>query len=327
MSALKQMLPGQIFAASFHVELRALQAFQNQLHERSLELAIECLYGCRGKIVCTGSGKCGFIAQKIAATLVSTGTPALFLHPPGSLLAGLSAVHEEDVALILSYSGETQAICELLPHLKQRDIPVVALTGRPDSTLGRCATHCIITDVEREAEPLAMRSTASTTLMLAVGDALAPVLRHRRIATSQQETTYRAGASLGQKLLCRVEDLSHTGKDLPTIGETVLVRDAIYEMTSKRLGTVFVRDESGRLAGILTDGDLRRLFQRESQPLDLPLGVVMTRNPHSIVSDALAVDALRQMEDSMITILAVLDRSGALVGAIHIHDILRAGIS
>lgn len=313
------------FRRAMEIEHRAVLAVLERSDE-GISDAVDCLYGCRGKIVAVGMGKCGFIAQKIAATLLSTGSAAVFLHPAEALHGDLALVTPQDVALILSNSGETEEITALLPHLKRFPVRIVALTGYPESTLGRHSDAVINTRVDQEADPLDIAPTASTTVMLAVGDALASVLMKRRGFTKDDYAVYHPGGSIGQKLLCRVEALMHTGKDLPVVTEEVALQDAIFEMTSKRLGCAFVVNETGEITGILTDGDLRRILQREKQPLSLPVRSWMTRRPKVINREMLAVEALRFMEDNLITILPVIDPDRKPIGALHIHDLIRAGI-
>jgi arabinose-5-phosphate isomerase len=288
--------------------------------------AIDLLHGCRGRVVCCGMGKCGHVARKLAATFASTGCPATFLHPAEAIHGDLGFVDPDDVALLLSNSGETAEITALLPHLARRGVPIVALTGRPDSSLGRAAAAVIDTSVPREADPLNLAPTTSTTAMIAVGDALAVALMKRRHFDAQAYAVFHPGGSLGQKLLCRVGELMHAGDEVPRVHTDTPLRDALYEISSKRLGATFVVDDAGRLAGILTDGDLRRVLQLNDHPLDLPVARVMTQRPKHIAADLLAADALRFMEDHLITILPVLDAGHRPVGALHIHALIRAGI-
>jgi arabinose-5-phosphate isomerase len=288
--------------------------------------ALERLHGCAGRVVVTGVGKCGHVGRKIAATLASTGTPAAFVHPAEALHGDLGFFGPGDVALVLSNSGETGEVAALLPHLRRMGIPVVAMTGRPDSTLARRADHVILTTVGCEADPLDTAPTASTTLMLATGDAIACVLMRWRGFTKADYSRYHPGGALGARLLCTVGELMHTGEAIPAVPETATFREALMEVTSKRLGLTLVTDAAGVLSGILTDGDIRRVFQREVAPLDLPMVLVMTRNPKTAAADLLAVEALRHMEDNLITALAVTGADGRPEGVIHIHDLLRAGL-
>ena len=315
---------------AFHESLRFTQAALSSFLEREkpgLEQAVECLFGCRGKVVVCGMGKCGFVGQKLAATFNSTGTPAAFLHPAEAIHGDLGMVHPSDVVLMLSNSGETSEIVVLLPILKQMRVHLIALTGRPESTLGKQSDAVIDTSVAREADPLDTAPTASTTVMLAAGDALSAVLMHKREFGTEDYARFHPGGSLGRRLLCTVESLMHTGKQMPVIHQDAEVRKAIYEISSKRMGATMVIDDDGVMVGMLTDGDLRRLFERDEHPLLLPAGAVMSRRPRTITAEKMAVDALQLMEENLITSLPVLDSSGKPRGIVHLHDLLRAGIA
>ena len=314
------------FRKVIELESQALQQLLGRA-DTDIEDAIEVLWNCEGKIVVCGMGKCGHVGRKIAATFVSTGTPAAFLHPAEAIHGDIGYVSTSDVALVLSYSGETDEIAAVLPPLKRLGIKIVAITGRPGSILGTSSDAVIDVSVNREADPIDMVPTSSTTTMMAVGDALAVVFMLKRNFGKEDYAALHPGGSLGQKLLCQVSDLIHTGEDIPVAPETVSVREAIVEMTSKRLGATFLTNGAGELTGILTDGDLRRLLQEHSQPLDLEAREIMTHGPKHVRGDVLAVDALRIMEDNLITILPVIDAGNRPVGALHIHDLIRAGIA
>lgn len=295
--------------------------------DQSVIRAIELLYRCEGRVAVVGMGKCGYVGQKVAATMASTGTPAYYLHPAEALHGDLGFVSSKDAALVLSNSGETTEITDLLPHLRRLQVRLVAMTAGRQSTLAKWSDAVLDTSVPREADTLGLAPTASTTAMLAVGDALAAALMKLRGFTREAYAVFHPGGSLGQKLLCRVEELMHRGSEIPICGEHVSVREALFEITSKRLGATFVVDSRGALTGVFTDGDMRRAFQRESAPLELALIEVMTRAPRTVKRDELAVDALRKMEEApKITLLAVMDETDRLVGALHIHDLVRAGI-
>lgn len=294
--------------------------------DEQVEQAVDLLYGCRGRIVVSGMGKCGHVGQKLVATFASTGTPALFLHPAEAIHGDLGNVARGDVALVLSNSGETAETTAMLPHLARMGVPLVAMTGKPGSTLGRAAAVVLNTAVPAELDPLNLAPTASTTAMLAAGDALAVVLMRRRGFTKNDYAQFHPGGSLGQKLLCTVADLMHTGDEIPTVPQDLRVREALYEISSKRLGATFVVDDARRLVGILTDGDLRRVMQLNEHPLDLPVRTVMTQRPKFIAGNLLASEALRFMEDNLITILPVLDEAHGIAGVLHIHALIRAGI-
>ncbi len=314
------------FRKVLELESQALQQLVGRADEEIVK-AIDCLEHREGKIVVCGMGKCGHVGRKIAATFVSTGTPAAFLHPAEAIHGDIGYVSPSDVVLVLSYSGETDEIVAVLPPLKRLGLKIVAITGRPESTLGASSDAVIDVSVDREADPIDMVPTASTTAMMAVGDALAAVFMLKRSFSKEDYAALHPGGSLGQKLLCQVSDLMHTGEDMPHASESVSVREAIVEMTSKRLGAIFLTNDAGELAGILTDGDLRRLFQDNPEPLDVRVGGIMTRGPKRVQPDELAVDALRLMEDRYITILPVVNEVGKPIGALHIHDLIRAGIA
>lgn len=307
------------------IEYEALGEFIRRPDE-NIETAVSHLYRCQGKVVVSGMGKCRFVAQKIAATFSSTGTPAVFLHPAEAFHGDLGIVDAQDVVLILSNSGETREIKDLLPHLLRRGVVILAMTGKPQSTLGRASHAVIDTGVTREADPLNTAPTASTTVMLAAGDALAVALMQKRNFGSDQFAASHPGGILGQRLLCSVDELMHTGNELPMVNEDVSVRDAILEISSKRLGVTMVIDGAGRLTGLLTDGDLRRLFQNAPDPLAVKVADAMTKSPKTIHHGVLAAEALRRMEDARITSLPVVDDDEAIVGILHMHDLIRAGI-
>ena len=314
------------FRKVLELEAQALQQLLGRA-DTDIEDAVKLLSNCEGKIVVCGMGKCSHVGQKIAATFVSTGTPAAFVHPAEAIHGDIGYVSPSDAALVLSYSGETDEIVAVLPPLKRLGLKIVAITGRPGSTLGTSSDAVINVSVDREADPLDMVPTSSTTAMMVVGDALAAVFMLKRNFGKEDYAALHPGGSLGQKLLCQVSDLMHTGETIPVAPETVSVREAIVEMTSKRLGAIFLTGDAGTLVGILTDGDLRRLFQDNPQPLDVRTSGIMTRGPKRAQPNDLAVDTLRLMEDSYITILPVVDPEGKPIGALHIHDLIRAGIA
>jgi arabinose-5-phosphate isomerase len=309
------------------IEADALRAMVPRVDGRAAE-AVELIRACSGKVVVTGVGKCAHIAAKIASTLASTGTPAVFLHPGDAVHGDLGFVAEGDLALVLSNSGETPEIKALLPYLRQRGLPIVAMTGNEQSTLA-CAAACVLdTAVREEGDPLNLAPMASTTAMLAMGDAVAATLMRLREFTRDDYARLHPGGSLGQKLLCVVEDLMHVGGQMPIVASGETLDRAILTITSKRLGCTFVTDADGRLLGIVTDGDLRRVLQQNANPLNLEVDAAMTRNPRTVTPDTLAVDALKIMErDSPVTMLPVVDPQNRPVGALHIHDLIRAGIA
>ncbi|MFP6581805.1 MAG: KpsF/GutQ family sugar-phosphate isomerase [Candidatus Hydrogenedentota bacterium] len=306
-------------------QLDGLAAIAGRAGERYVD-AVNILFGAKGKVVVIGMGKCGHIGQKIAATLASTGTPAQFVHPAEAIHGDLGYIQPDDVLLVLSNSGETSEIAALLPVFARHGWKMVALTGQPKSQLAEAATVSLNLRVSTEGDSLGLAPMASTTVMLAVGDALAAALMHKRGFTREDYSERHPGGSLGQKLLSRVDTLMHTEAALPLCSESTLLREALVLITSKRLGTAFVVDEKRHLIGIVSDGDVRRIFQHDETPLERPVTEFMTHHAKTIHADMLAVDALRLMEDALITCLPVVDDSDAVIGALHIHDLVRAGI-
>lgn len=308
------------------VQADALRAMLPRIGDNAIQ-AVQAMDRCPGKIVVIGVGKCAHIAAKIASTLASTGTPAVFLHPGEAIHGDLGFVAPGDLALVLSNSGETPEIKAILPYIHRRELPIVAMTGNAQSTLASAATHVLDTRVEQEGDPLNLAPMASTTAMLAMGDALASALMYINGFTRDDYAHLHPGGSLGQKLLCVVGDLMHTGDQVPIVHSGETLQQAIITITSKRFGCVFVVNREGVLLGVITDGDLRRVLQRDPSLL-LTVDDVMSTNPRSVSPETLAVDALRIMEqDSPITILPVLDQNHRPTGALHIHDLIRAGIA
>lgn len=288
--------------------------------------AVEAVFGCDGRVIVTGMGKSGLVGRKIASTLASTGTPAMFLHPAEGLHGDLGVITDRDIAIAISTSGETAELLAILPFFKRFGVRIIALCGKRESTLGRAADWYLDVAVEREACPLGITPTSSSTATLAMGDALAMALLRRRNFRSEDFALRHPGGSLGRQLLLHVSDLWHHGEAVPCVADTVNLRAAILEMSRKRLGLTAIVDAEGKLIGILTDGDLRRILERGGNHLDEPVAGFMSRNPKTIAADALAMEALRLMEQHAITALIVPDASGKPAGVIHIHDILRAGL-
>ncbi|MBF0184956.1 MAG: KpsF/GutQ family sugar-phosphate isomerase [Magnetococcales bacterium] len=313
------------------LEAEAIQAMASRLDERFLA-AVTMMEACKGRIVVSGMGKSGLIGMKIAATLASTGTPAFFLHPAEGSHGDIGMVTRRDVLLAISNSGETAELITLLPALKFLGVEIISLVGRLHSTLARVSTIALDVAVEREACPLGLAPTCSTTAALAMGDALAVALLERRQLSPEQFALFHPGGALGKKLLLRVADLMHTGPTIPLVSHRESMRQAVLEMTAKRLGVTGIIDDNGALVGIITDGDLRRLLERGGQQekmqdlLACPTAQVMTRQPKTIAAQALAVEALRLMEEKKITTLFVGQLAAAPEGIIHLHDILGAGL-
>jgi arabinose-5-phosphate isomerase len=306
------------------IEAEALAVLAARLDAR-FDAAVQLIAGRGGKVVVTGMGKSGHVGRKIAATLASTGTPAFFLHAAEALHGDLGMLERPDLVVAVSNSGETAEILDLVPHVKRLGLPLVALTGRPASTLAKAADAVLDVSVAEEACPLGLAPTASTTAAIAMGDALAvALLEHRGFRPEDFAALHPAG-TLGRKLL-RVSDLMHVGDEVPRIDVGSLVRDALLEMTAKRLGVTAVVDGHGRLAGIVTDGDLRRALGGGGDVITRSVTDVMARAPKTISADALAALAVATMERHAITVLFILDEGERLAGVIHLHDLLRAGV-
>jgi arabinose-5-phosphate isomerase len=280
-----------------------------------------------GRVVVTGMGKAGAIGRKIASTLSSTGTPALFLSPAEGVHGDLGVVLREEVVLALSYSGETEEVLGILPALKRIGVRLLAMTGQPASTLARNADIVLDVSVEREACPHNLAPTASSTAMLALGDALAIALMQARHFTADDFALFHPGGSLGRKLLLTVQDVMRSGTDHAVIEQHRPVREALWVMTASPLrGVVNVVDETGRLVGVFTDGDLRRRLERDANVLDRPMQEVMTRQPTVITGDKLATEALRIMQEREFDNLPVVNEQGQAVGVIDVQDLMRAKI-
>jgi len=308
------------------IEADAVAALIERIDE-SFELAVELILKCRGRVVVTGMGKSGLIGKKIAATLASTGTPALFLHPAEGIHGDLGMVTRGDAVIALSNSGETDEISRMLPSLKRLGIRIIALTGNSESTLARNSDVVINVGVKEEACPLGLAPTASTTATLAMGDALAVVLLDKRGFREEDFACFHPGGALGRRLLLRVRDLMHTGDAVPLVSETTLIKDAIYEISSKKMGVTAVVDASGKLVGVISDGDLRRWMEKTGENLLTKTAQdIMTRNPKVANKDSLAAEAVAIMEKHSITCLIVADASSVPEGVIHLHDLLKAGV-
>jgi arabinose-5-phosphate isomerase len=307
------------------LEADALQTLGDRLDD-SFARAWDICRRCRGRVIVTGMGKSGHIAGKIAATLASTGTPAFFVHPGEASHGDLGMITGEDAVLALSNSGETNEMLTILPLIKRLGVPLIAMTGKPGSTLARAADVHLDVTVEREACPLNLAPTTSTTAALAMGDALAVALLESRGFTEEDFARSHPGGSLGRRLLLRVEDLMHTGEAVPAVSVETSMREALIEMTRKGLGMTAVLETDGRLAGIFTDGDLRRTLDRQVDVHGTPVREVMTTGPRTARPDMLAGEALRMMDQHRINQILVLDEQGQLVGALNMHDLLRAGV-
>jgi len=309
----------------FRLEAEAILGLIPKLDER-FERAVELLRRCTGRVIVTGMGKSGLIGRKIAATLASTGTPAYFLHPAEGVHGDLGMVARGDVVLALSNSGETDEVLAILPPLKRLGVPIVLLTGNPTSSVARQCAVVLDVSVPEEACPMNLAPTSSTTAALAAGDALALALLELRGLRPEDYAALHPRGTLGWRALFRVADLMLMGDAVPIVPETTPLREVIIEMTRKRKGMTTVIDGEGRLAGVITDGDLRRLHLRGGSIDDLTAGQVASREPKMICADALAAKALEVMETWQITSLVIVDQARRPVGIIHLHDILRAKI-
>jgi arabinose-5-phosphate isomerase len=303
-------------------------AFAGLLDRVDAHFARACtlMLGCHGRVVVTGMGKSGHIGGKIAATLASTGTPAFFVHPGEASHGDLGMITPQDVVIAISYSGETAEVLTILPLIKRMATPLIAMTGKPGSTLARIADVHLDVSVAKEACPLNLAPTASTTATLAMGDALAVALLEARGFTSEDFALSHPGGSLGRRLLLRIEDLMHTGDRLPKVAPGTPLTAALLEMTRKGLGMTAIVDADDRVVGVYTDGDLRRSLEDQIDLRTATIDQVMTRGGKSARPDWLAAEAVQLMEKHKITALLVTDDAQKLQGVIHMHDLLRAGV-
>jgi len=288
--------------------------------------AVSVMHACRGKIIISGMGKSGIIGQKIAATMASTGTTALFMHPADAAHGDLGIVSEGDVVICLSKSGTTEELNFILPALQRIGVTIIAMTGNPRSYLAQHADIVLDTGIEQEACPFDLAPSTSTTAMLAMGDALAITLMQEKRFTHRDFALTHPKGALGRRLIMKASDVMATGLAVPVVGEAAAVGELILEMTSKRYGVSAIVDSEGRLSGIFTDGDLRRIVQKGGDFLRLSAGSVMTGNPKSVTPDTLARECLDMLETYRITQLMVCDRENRPVGIVHIHDLVTLGL-
>lgn len=291
--------------------------------------AVQLILEGRGRVIVTGMGKSGLIGKKIAATLASTGTPSFFLHPAEGIHGDLGMVTSEDIVLALSNSGETAEVIGILPAIRRIGARIIAMAGREQSTLAQNADVFLDVAVEKEACPMGLAPTASTTAALAMGDALAVALLSSRKFTPEDFALFHPGGSLGRKLLLTVDNVMHTGEDNPVVAADKLVKEALFVMTAKGLGVTSVVDKEGKLLGIVTDGDIRRGLENGHDFLDRPVDAIMTKTPRTITKDKLAAQALNLMEKNKprpITVLPVVDDQFRAIGIIHLTDLLRQGV-
>jgi arabinose-5-phosphate isomerase len=307
-------------------EAEAVYALIEKLNS-NFEKAVEIVYKSKGRVVVTGMGKSGLVAKKIAATLSSTGTPAFFLHPAEASHGDLGMVTADDIIIAISNSGETEEILGLIPFLKRFNIRIISIAGNPDSTLSKTADVTLDVSVKEEACPIGIVPTASTTAAMAMGDALAVALLLKRGFKEEDFAFFHPRGSIGKRLFIKVKDLMHIGDSLPAVPLDTPMSKAVIEMSSKRLGLTVVLDNKGKIAGIVTDGDVRRGLEKWGGRLfELAAGEVMTKNPKTVSEEELAAKALSIMQSYSITALVVSNKNRKPLGIIHLHDILRQGI-
>ncbi|MBD3799671.1 KpsF/GutQ family sugar-phosphate isomerase [Sulfuricurvum sp.] len=311
---------------TLEIEAKALMDAKKRLGGE-ITRAVEMILSCRGKLIITGVGKSGLIGAKIAATFASTGTPSFFLHPTEALHGDLGMIGAEDSVLAISYSGESPELNSILPHIKRFDIPLIGMTRNAESTLGRYSDEVININVAQEACPLDIAPTSSTTLTLAMGDALAVCLMKARNFQKEDFASFHPGGALGKRLFVKVSDLMRK-TDLPIVDENTPLKEAILKLSEGRLGTVMLTDSQRRLSGLLSDGDIRRALMSESFSLDAPSSKYATKNP-LIIDDPmmLASEALVLIESKKIQLLVVTDKDRRIQGALHLHTLVEAGIS
>jgi arabinose-5-phosphate isomerase len=307
------------------IEQLAIESMTTKINHDFAKACV-LLLNCKGRIVVTGMGKSGHIGNKIAATLASTGSPAFFVHPGEANHGDLGMITNQDVVLALSNSGETSEITSLLPVIKRLNVPLISLTGNPKSSLASFADVNLDTSVEKEACPMNLAPTASTTVTLVMGDALAVALLEAKGFTENDFALSHPGGSLGRKLLLKVEDVMHKGEQIPIVSKTTNISDALLEMTNKRLGMTCITDNQGALCGIFTDGDLRRTLANNIDLNATEISTVMTTNSKTISGNKLAAEALQIMEKNAISGLVILDNNKRPIGALNMYDLLKAGV-
>lgn len=311
--------------AVIETEAQAVFELTQRIDERFTK-ACELLLACKGRIIVTGMGKSGHIANKIAATLSSTGSPAFFVHPGEASHGDLGMITNQDAMILISNSGNTAELVSILPFLKRLGIPLITLTGNQESTLAKAADVNLDVSIKQEACPLGLAPTTSTTVSLVMGDALAIALLQARGFSEEDFALSHPGGALGKKLLLRVDELYHQGLQLPLVSENATISEALIEVTDKKLGMTCVIDSKGYLAGVYTDGDVRRTLTRQYDINTTPIKEVMTRNACTIASGMLAAEALAIMQKHSITSLVVTDEENKPLAVLHLHDLLKAGV-
>lgn len=308
------------------IEANELLLAAKNIKDFDIEKAVDLVVSCKGKLIVTGVGKSGLVGAKIAATLASTGTSSFFLHPTEAMHGDLGMIGKDDIVLAISYSGESEELIQLLPHLKRFDIPLIAMAKTKESTLGKYSDFFMNISVSKEACPLDTAPTSSTTLTLAMGDALAVCLMKKRDFKKEDFASFHPGGSLGKKLFIKVNDLLRRD-NLPVVSRETKLKDAIVTMSEGRLGSVLIVDENNRLSSVLSDGDLRRALMSDDFSLDCEIETISTKNPKTVKDkNILASDALRIIEEYKIQVLIVTDEEGKIEGILHIHDLIEAGI-
>ncbi len=328
-SGLPHLSPDEIVSAiksTLEWEGECLQAMAGRI-DHSIAVVVELLRKTTGRIVVTGMGKMGHVGRKASATWSSTGSPSLFLHPSEALHGDLGMVASGDILVALSNSGETAEVLALLPFMERSGVPVVAITGRPESTLGARSAAVVNISVDREADEISSAPTASTTVAMAVCDGLAVALMRARGFTRDEFAIFHPGGHLGRKMLTLVSDVMKTGRSVPVVPVQSELREAIVVMSERGLGCVFVVDDQGCLRGIFTDGDLRRSLSVQANPLLHKLSAYMISDPKTVSPTMLAAGALRLMEQHSITVVPVIDDQGIPVGALHLHDLVQLGLA
>jgi len=315
----------KIAQETFQTEAEALQTMAARLDQSFLD-AIEVILATKGKLIVTGVGKSGLVGAKMAATFASTGTSSFFLHPTEALHGDLGMIGKEDTLLAISSSGESEELTKILPHIKRFNIPLIGLTGNADSSLAHYSDVWIDISVEKEACPLNVAPTTSTTLTMALGDAMAVALMNKRGFKQEDFASFHPGGSLGKKLFIKIKDLMRT-ESLPIIKSDTALKEAIVSMSEGKLGTVLIVDENDRFTALLSDGDLRRALMRKDFSMDQPAITYATQHPKSYNNtELLASEALEIIENERIQLLPITDESGKIIGVLHIHDLVNAGI-
>jgi len=307
------------------IERDALTDMAASLDESFIR-AVDTILHCAGRTVITGMGKSGLVGQKISSTLASVGTPSFFVHPAEAIHGDLGMIARDDVVIAISNSGETEEIVRLLPVIKRFGLKLIAMTGKKESTLGKAADVVLNVGVKLEACPWDIVPTASTTAVLAMGDALALVLMDKKNFKREDFAVFHPGGSLGRGLFVTVEDLMHSGDKIPTVPESATMKEILREISAKKLGFTLVLGAAGALSGIVTDGDIRRIFENDATAMGKTAGQLMHKNPRTIGAKVMGGAAVKMMEDGKITSLAVVSDDGKLAGVIHLHDLLKAGV-